>query len=76
MSLKTASAVAIAFVAGLVLSPLAQQSGEWNFFEKIKDSQVSSSGLWGQRGMMRILRPNVANNRIAADREAGCCNSG
>ena len=22
------------------------------------------------------LRPNVANNRIAADREAGCCNSG
>ena len=23
-----------------------------------------------------IVKPNVANNRIAADREAGCCNSG
>ena len=24
----------------------------------------------------RVVLPNVANNRIAADREAGCCNSG
>ena len=23
-----------------------------------------------------LMRSNVANNRIAADREAGCCNSG
>ena len=30
----------------------------------------------GRTGKVVFVRPNVANNRIAADREAGCCNSG
>ena len=31
---------------------------------------------WAPKLEFKVLRPNVANNRIAADREAGCCNSG
>ena len=31
---------------------------------------------WAPKLVFKDLRPNVANNRIAADREAGCCNSG
>jgi len=30
----------------------------------------------GERQNLSVVPPNVANNRIAADREAGCCNSG
>ena len=42
----------------------------------VRDHFVGSKSVSVDSKVMNSVTPNVANNRIAADREAGCCNSG
>ena len=40
------------------------------------EPRVAGRFQGGETSVVASVTPNVANNRIAADREAGCCNSG